>query len=60
MAKSIRKDDPETVIAVATAFDSIDFLKRTISLRLDGFITKSVSPGELKNVLKMYLQKVET
>lgn len=51
MAQEIRKRDNTVQIIVLTAYEQIDYLKRSINIGIDKYITKPVNGTELSNAL---------
>ena len=58
MAEAIREQDPEAVVILSTSFDSINNLKKAITLRLDEFVSKPVAPAELLEGMQRCLKVI--
>lgn len=48
----IKEKQPETVIAISTAYDEFHYAKRAIDLHIDYFMLKPVEPNEVERIIQ--------
>lgn len=51
-AAAIKRNRPETFIAIVTAYDEFDYAKRAIDIHADYFLLKPVIPDEVEKIVR--------